>query len=94
MPTYEYACEKCGERFEVVQSMTEDPLTTHDGCGGTVARVFGAVGISFKGSGFYRTDSGSRKSAGGNTKRSDNSSGSSGGSSDSGGSSSTPSSSD
>lgn len=88
MPTYEYACEKCGERFEVVQPITADPLTEHEDCGGKVARVFGAVGISFKGSGFYRTDSGSRKSAGGSSKRADKPSDSGGGSGDSGSASS------
>src|SRR3954468_11607800 len=66
MPTYEYECKKCGERFDVVQSFTDDPLKRHKGgCGGAVKRVFGSVGISFKGSGFYKTDnrSSSSKSA-------------------------------
>lgn len=58
MPTYEYACKKCGEKFDVVQSFTDEPLKRHKGgCGGSVRRVFGSVGISFKGSGFYKNDS-------------------------------------
>lgn len=58
MPTYEYACKKCGETFEVVQSFTDEPLKRHKGgCGGAVKKVFGNVGISFKGSGFYKNDS-------------------------------------
>lgn len=85
MPTYEYACDKCGERFEVYQPITDDPLTTHEGCGGAVARVFGNVGISFKGSGFYRTDnSSSRSSSGGKSSKSSGSSSSSSSTSDSG----------
>jgi putative FmdB family regulatory protein len=63
MPTYEYECKKCGERFDVVQSFTDEPLKRHKGgCGGSVKRVFGSVGISFKGSGFYKTDSRSSSS--------------------------------
>lgn len=57
MPTYEYACRSCGAQLEVVQSFTDDPLTTCGTCGGSLRKVFGAVGISFKGSGFYKTDS-------------------------------------
>lgn len=57
MPAYDYRCAKCGETFEVWQSMSEDPLTKHPGCGGKVARVFAPVGVAFKGSGFYKTDS-------------------------------------
>ncbi|MEY2398675.1 MAG: hypothetical protein QOJ00_1849 [Actinomycetota bacterium] len=57
MPTYEYACRKCGERFDVVQSFDDEPLKKHKRCGGAVRRVFGSVGIAFKGSGFYKTDS-------------------------------------
>ncbi|HVT76409.1 MAG TPA: FmdB family zinc ribbon protein [Acidimicrobiales bacterium] len=63
MPTYEYECKKCGERFDVVQSFTDEPLKRHKGgCGGSVKRVFGSVGISFKGSGFYKTDNRSSSS--------------------------------
>ena len=57
MPTYEYACTECGDRTEVVQSISEAPLTTCTVCGGTLRKVFSPVGIVFKGSGFYRTDS-------------------------------------
>ena len=57
MPTYEYACTSCGERLEAVQSFSDDPLTTCPECGGELRKVFGAVGIVLKGSGFYKTDS-------------------------------------
>ena len=57
MPTYEYACTECGDRTEVVQSISEAPPTTCTVCGGTLRKVFSPVGIVFKGSGFYRTDS-------------------------------------
>ena len=71
MTTYEYACKKCGEQFEAVQSFSDEPLKRHKGgCGGQVRRVFSAVGISFKGSGFYKTDS---RSAAKSSKSSKNS---------------------
>src|ERR1044071_5182241 len=57
MPTYEYACKKCGEHLEVVQSFKDDALTTCPNCKGALRKVFGNVGIVFKGSGFYKTDS-------------------------------------
>ena len=57
MPTYEYACERCEDHFDVVQSFHDDPLTTCPTCGSPVRKVFGNVGIVFKGSGFYKTDS-------------------------------------
>ncbi|HLI00728.1 MAG TPA: FmdB family zinc ribbon protein [Acidimicrobiales bacterium] len=57
MPTYEYACKSCGEHLEVVQSFKDDALTTCPACGGSLRKVFGNIGISFKGSGFYKTDS-------------------------------------
>jgi putative FmdB family regulatory protein len=57
MPTYEYACTECGEHLEVVQSMSDAPLTTCAVCGGRLRKVFAPIGIVFKGSGFYRTDS-------------------------------------
>ncbi len=57
MPTYEYACKACGEHLEVVQSFKDDPLTTCASCGGALRKVFGSIGIAFKGSGFYKTDS-------------------------------------
>ncbi len=57
MPTYQYACTECGERSEVVQKFSDDPLTVCTVCGGRLRKVFSPVGIVFKGSGFYRTDS-------------------------------------
>lgn len=56
MPKYEYACKSCGERLEVVQSFTDDPLTECPACAGPLRKVFSAPAISFKGSGFYKTD--------------------------------------
>ncbi len=74
MPTYEYACKKCGERFDVVQSFDDEPLKKHKGCGGAVRRVFGSVGIAFKGSGFYKNDSrSSSKSSAASTESSSSS---------------------
>ena len=57
MPTYEYACTACGHSLEAVQSFTDDPLTECPDCGGALRKVYGAVGIVLKGSGFYKTDS-------------------------------------
>ena len=57
MPTYQYACTTCGEQVEAVQRFNDDPLTVCAACGGTLRKVFSPVGIVFKGSGFYRTDS-------------------------------------
>jgi putative FmdB family regulatory protein len=57
LPTYEYACKKCGEHLEVVQSFKDEPLTKCPSCKGQLRKVFGNVGIVFKGSGFYKTDS-------------------------------------
>jgi putative FmdB family regulatory protein len=66
MPTYEYSCTQCGEHFDVVQSFRDDPLTECQLCGGQLRKVFGSIGIVFKGSGFYKTDSrsGSSRSIG------------------------------
>ena len=63
MPTYEYRCKDCGEHLEVVQAFTDDTLTECPACGGQLRKVFGNIGITFKGSGFYKTDSRSKKSA-------------------------------
>jgi len=63
MPTYEYACRACGEHHEVVQAFNDDPLTVCPKCGGELRKVFGSVGIVFKGSGFYKTDSRSTKTS-------------------------------
>jgi putative FmdB family regulatory protein len=57
VPTYQYLCTECGGQIEAVQKFTDDPLTVHDDCGGRLRKVFSPVGIVFKGSGFYRTDS-------------------------------------
>jgi putative FmdB family regulatory protein len=57
VPTYQYVCTECGGEIEAVQKFTDDPLTVHDACGGRLRKVFSPVGIVFKGSGFYRTDS-------------------------------------
>ncbi len=64
MPTYEYACTACGHRLDAVQRFTDDPLTECPECGGDLRKVYGAVGIVLKGSGFYKTDS--RAAAGSN----------------------------
>ncbi len=61
MPTYQYTCTECGEPNETVQKFSDEPLTVCPACGGRLRKVFSPVGIVFKGSGFYRTDS--RKNA-------------------------------
>ena len=63
MPTYQYTCTECGEPLEAVQKFTDAPLTVCPACGGRLRKVFSAVGIVFKGSGFYRTDSRNGSSA-------------------------------
>ncbi len=78
MPTYQYACTACDERLEVVQKFTDDPLTVCTSCNGKLRKVYSAVGIVFKGSGFYRTDSRNGSvPAGANGKSADSSAGSS-----------------
>ena len=64
MPTYQYACTACGHELEAVQSFSDPALTECPECGGALRKVFSAVGVVFKGSGFYKTDSrsGSAKS--------------------------------
>ena len=57
MPTYQYVCTECGHAFEQVQSFSDDALTVCPVCSGRLRKVFNAVGVVFKGSGFYRTDS-------------------------------------
>lgn len=57
MPTYSYECTECTNRFDVVQAFADDALTTCDKCSGRLRKLFNAVGVVFKGSGFYRTDS-------------------------------------
>jgi putative FmdB family regulatory protein len=63
VPTYQYTCTECGEPLETVQKFTDEPLTVCPACGGRLRKVFSAVGIVFKGSGFYRTDSRNGSSA-------------------------------
>ena len=79
MPTYEYRCRDCGTQLEVVQAFTDDPLTECPECGGDLRKKFSAVGISFKGSGFYKNDSrsGSSSSVSGSSSSSSNDSSSS-----------------
>lgn len=57
MPTYSYACTECDNRFDAVQAFTDDALTTCPECSGRLRKLFNSVGVVFKGSGFYRTDS-------------------------------------
>ncbi|WP_040166144.1 FmdB family zinc ribbon protein [Microbacterium gorillae] len=57
MPTYAYACTNCGHRFDAIQSFSDAALTTCPECGGALRKDYGTVGVTFKGSGFYRTDS-------------------------------------
>lgn len=57
MPTYQYACTSCGEQLEAVQKFSDDPLTECPSCSGRLRKVFSPVGVVFKGSGFYKTDS-------------------------------------
>lgn len=93
MPTYAYRCADCGHAFDVVQAFTDDSLTECPVCGGRLRKQFAAVGVTFNGSGFYRTDSranvsgNSEKSSGGSSEKS-----SGGSSSDSSSGSTTPSS--
>jgi len=63
MPTYEYLCKSCGERFEKAQPFSARPLRTHAACGGEVQKIFHASGVVFKGPGFYATDSRPARSA-------------------------------
>ena len=73
MPTYQYRCTECGEDLEALQKFSDAPLTTCTTCGGRLRKVFNAVGVVFKGSGFYRTDSrsGSANGDGSDSKSAD-----------------------
>jgi putative FmdB family regulatory protein len=75
VPTYSYACTECGDRFDAVQAFSDSALTTCSKCNGRLRKLFGNVGVVFKGSGFYRTDS--RASSKSSTKSSSNGSASS-----------------
>ena len=57
MPTYSYRCTECGEAFDIQQAFTDDSLTVCPNCGGRLRKLFNTVGVTFNGSGFYRTDS-------------------------------------
>jgi len=57
MPTYAYACTSCGHAFDAVQSFSDDTLTVCPECGGALRKQYGSIGVTFNGSGFYRTDS-------------------------------------
>ena len=78
MPTYSYACTECDNKFDVVQAFSDDALTECPKCDGRLRKLFGKVGVVFKGSGFYRTDSReSAKSTSNGSSKSSESSGSS-----------------
>jgi putative FmdB family regulatory protein len=79
VPTYQYSCNDCGHFFEIVQSFSDDALSVCPECEGRLRKVFNAVGVVFKGSGFYRTDS--RQKATADSKANGSSGGSSGDSS-------------
>lgn len=87
MPTYAYACKQCGHRFDAVQSFADPALTECPVCGGPLRKEYGSIGVTFNGSGFYRTDS--RATSSGDTGAAKSAPGSSsGGSSGESGSSS------
>ncbi|MCG7635104.1 MULTISPECIES: FmdB family zinc ribbon protein [Gordonia] len=90
MPTYSYACTECDNKFDIVQSFSDDSLTECPQCAGRLRKLFNSVGIVFKGSGFYRTDSrpGSSSDTSTSSSSSESSSSSSSSSSDSSSSSS------
>jgi putative FmdB family regulatory protein len=71
VPTYQYACTECGHAFEQVQSFSDDALTTCPECTGRLRKVFNAVGVVFKGSGFYRNDSRAKDTASSSSSSSD-----------------------
>jgi putative FmdB family regulatory protein len=84
MPTYSYRCTECDDAFDIQQSFADDSLTECPACGGRLRKLFSAVGVTFNGSGFYRTDS--RASAGSGGSKSESGSSSSGSGSGSSGS--------
>jgi len=79
MPTYAYACKECGHRFDAVQSFADPTLTECPECGGALRKEYGSIGVTFNGSGFYRTDSraGAKAGASGSGSGSDASAGAS-----------------
>jgi putative FmdB family regulatory protein len=72
VPTYSYECTECGDRFDIMQAFTDDALTTCEQCSGRLRKLFNSVGIVFKGSGFYRTDSREAQKAKSSTNGSSN----------------------
>lgn len=93
MPTYSYRCTECGTAFDIKQAFTDETLTECPTCGGVLRKVFSPVGVTFNGSGFYRTDSrsGGAKGDGGSSGSSESGSSTSGGSGSTSGSDSKPS---
>ncbi len=81
MPTYAYACRQCGHRFEAVQSFADAALTECPECHGVLRKEYGSIGVTFNGSGFYRTDSRTTGSSGSSGSGGSSSESSSGGSS-------------
>jgi putative FmdB family regulatory protein len=87
MPTYAYACKNCGHRFDAVQSFADPTLTECPECGGELRKEYGSIGVTFNGSGFYRTDSRAAEKKGSGTSSSSGSGSGSSGSTSSGSSS-------
>ena len=82
MPTYSYRCTECDNAFDIHQAFTDDSLTVCDVCGGKLRKLFNTIGVTFNGSGFYRTDSrneggGAKSESGGGSSKSESGSGSS-----------------
>lgn len=71
MPLYEYICHRCGKRFEALQKFSDEPLKTHEECGGDAERVLSPPALQFKGSGWYVTDYAKRSSSGNGSSKSD-----------------------
>ncbi len=67
MPIYEYRCDGCGKQFELIQKFSDQPLITHDACGGNVHRLLSAPALQFKGSGWYVNDYAKGSKSGGNS---------------------------
>ncbi|MGX5695633.1 FmdB family zinc ribbon protein [Agromyces soli] len=93
MPTYSYRCTECGNAFDIHQAFSDDALTVCEVCGGKLRKLFNTIGVTFNGSGFYRTDSRSGGSGGSDASKGGSSGGSTSSSSSSGSSSSSNSSS-
>ena len=81
MPTYSYRCTECGNAFDIHQAFSDDALTVCEVCGGKLRKLFNTIGVTFNGSGFYRTDSRAGSGDGGGSAKTASSSGTSGSSS-------------